>query len=172
LLAWRRSLPGGVPCGPPMRRLGPLRPALIMTGRHRGNDAASASDPRDCRARSLNWTVLSDSPASIGVHDRAQHDTVFIGVIIARATVHRGPFIPHQHVTNAPMVVIDKAILRCVVGKFLNQWPGLLAAHADEAMRVHRVDKQDRPTAHGMLYDRGPPHFIIDLLGLSLVIAI
>ena len=44
--------------------------------------------------------------------------------------------------------------------------------HAGETMRVHRVDKQDRPTAHRMLDHRWPLHFVIHLFGFSFVIAI
>jgi hypothetical protein len=59
-----------------------------------------------------------------------------------------------------------------VLGQFLDQRPGFLPRHADETMRVHRVDEQDRPTAHRVLDHRGPLHFVINLLSLSLVLAI
>src|SRR5262249_55033577 len=109
---------------------------------------------------------------NVCIHDRAQHDPAFVRPIIAGSAVHRGQLVPHQHIADAPVMVINEAILRRVLGQFLDQRPGFLPRHADETMRVHRVDEQDRPTGHRVLDHRGPLHFVIHLFGFSFVIAI
>jgi hypothetical protein len=35
-----------------------------------------------------------DGFTSTGIHNRAQHDTAFVGAVVASAAVHRGPLIP------------------------------------------------------------------------------
>ena len=109
---------------------------------------------------------------SMCIHDRAQHDPAFVRPIIAGSAVHRGQLVPHQHIADAPVMVINEKILRRVLGQFLDQRPGFLSRHAGETMRVHRVDEQGPPTGHRVLDHRGPLHFVIYLFGFSFVIAI
>src|SRR5262249_55763740 len=49
---------------------------------------------------------------SMCIHDRAQHDPAFVRAIIAGSAVHRGQLVPHQHIADAPVMVINEAILR------------------------------------------------------------
>src|SRR5262249_28716404 len=109
---------------------------------------------------------------SYGVHDGAKHDAALVGAVITGATVHRGQLIPHQHVADTPVMVENEAILRGVFGKFLDQWPGFLARHAEETMRMHWIDEQDLAPALRVHNHRRPLHFLRHLLGLCLVYAI
>src|SRR6185436_14274548 len=95
-----------------------------------------------------------------------------VGLVVAGAAVHRRALVPDQDVADAPAVVVDEALLRGVIGEFLDQRPRLFALHADEAVRVHGIDEQDRPTGDRVPRHRGPPHFLILLLGHTLLVAV
>src|SRR5437764_6484775 len=90
------------------------------------------------------------SPCSVRVDDCAQHDAALLGVIVAGAAVHRRPLVPDQQIADLPGMVIGKAFLRGVRGELLDQLPGLVAAYALKAMRVHRVDEKDRAAGNRM----------------------
>src|SRR5271166_6941240 len=64
--------------------------------------------------------------ASVRIHDGAEHDAVLLRPVIAGATVHRRPLVPHQHIADPPAVIVDEALLRRVLGQFLDQRPGLV----------------------------------------------
>src|ERR671922_186589 len=98
------------------------------------------------------------------IYDWAQHDAALVWPPVTGTAMHRRPFVPHQHIADMPAVVIDEALLSGVFGELLDQRPGLLPLHADEAMRVHRIDEQDRPSRYRMPRDRRPLHFSILLL--------
>src|SRR5580704_19099575 len=111
---------------------------------------------------------------SVRVDDRAQHDAALLGVVVAGAAVHRRPLVPNQQIADLPGMVIGKAFLRGVRGEFLDQLPGLLAAHPLEAVRVHRVDEQDRAAGDRMVDHRrarlldiflvGPAHLLLRIV--------
>ena len=69
---------------------------------------------------------------------------MLVGVVVARAAVHRRPLVPDHQIADAPGMVMDVALLRRVTGQLFDQRPCLFAAHPDEAMRVHRIDEQHR----------------------------
>src|SRR6516162_1692858 len=48
---------------------------------------------------------------SMCIHDRAQHDPAFVRPIIAGSSVHRGQLVPHQHIADTPVMVINEKIL-------------------------------------------------------------
>src|SRR5438309_5031335 len=110
--------------------------------------------------------------ALVRVHDRAQHDPALVRPVVTGAAVHRRALVPYQYIADAPAVVVDEALLGRVIGEFLDQRPRLLPLHADEAMRVHGIDEQDRPSGYRMPRDRGPLHFLILLVGHALVVAV
>src|SRR5499425_1843058 len=114
------------------------------------------------------------APGLARIHDRAQHDPALVRPIVAGAAVHRRALVPDQDVADAPAVVVDEALLGRVSGELLDQRPRLLPLHADEAVRVHGIDEQDRPPGDRMARDRGPLYFLILILlvGQTLVIAI
>src|SRR5262249_2802644 len=97
--------------------------------------------------------------SSVRVHDCAQHDAALVRPVVAGAAVHRRALVPDQDVADAPAVIVDEAFLRRVGGELLDQRPRVLPLHADEAVRVHGIDEQDRPAGHRMPCDRGPWHF-------------
>src|SRR5207344_2212818 len=109
---------------------------------------------------------------SVRIHDRAQHDAALVRPVVAGAAVHRRPLVPHQHIADAPAVVIDEALLGGVFGELLDERPGLVPTHAGEAMRVHGIHEEDRPSAYRMPRDRRPQHLMILLLGHALVVTI
>src|SRR5438132_14164464 len=78
----------------------------------------------------------SQNAHSVQIYDRAQHDAALIRTVVASAAVHRGPLVPHQHIADAPAVVIDKELLGGVVGDLSDMWLGLLPLNAVAAMRV------------------------------------
>src|SRR5438093_13402664 len=114
---------------------------------------------------------MTRAATTVRSSDRAQHDAAPLRPVVAGATVHRRPLVPHQHIADAPAVVIDKALLGGVFGELLDQRPGLLPLHAREAMRVHGIDEQDRSAGYRMPRDRRPWHFLILLVGHALVVA-
>src|SRR5262249_29523615 len=111
---------------------------------------------------------------SVRVHDRAQHDPALVRPVVAGAAVHRCALVPYQDIPDAPAVVVDEALVGRVSGELLDQRPRLLALLADEALRVQRIDEQDRPPGHRMPGDRGPLHdlMLILLVGQTLAVAI
>src|SRR2546429_4037271 len=115
--------------------------------------------------------LLGTAP-SVRVHDRAQHDPTLVRPVVAGAAVHRRALVPDQDIADAPAVVVDEALLGRVSGELIDQRPRLLPLHADEAMRVHGIDEQDRPSGHRMPCDRGPLHFLILLVGHAFVVPI
>src|SRR5438094_1018318 len=115
--------------------------------------------------------IVGRSP-SVRVHDRAQHDPALVRPVVAGAAVHRRALVPYEDIADAPAVVVDEALLGRVVSELLDQRPGLLPLHADETMRVHGIDEEDRPPGDRMPRDRGPPNFLILLLGHPLLVAI
>src|SRR5438270_7783073 len=126
--------------------------------------------------RSALWPRqrAKESPGSVRIDDRAQHDAALLRVIIPGAAVHRRPLVPNQQVADLPGMVIGEAFLRSVRGELLDQLPSLLAFHSFEAVRMHRVDEQDRPAGYGMVDHRrarlldiflvGPPHFFFRII--------
>src|SRR5256885_14653847 len=109
---------------------------------------------------------------SVGVHDRAQHDAALVRPVVARTAVHRRALVPYQDIADAPAVVVDEALLGRMIGELFDQRPRLLPLHADEAIRVHGIDEQDRPSGDRMPRDRRPLHFLILLVGPTLVVAV
>src|SRR2546421_12354706 len=98
-----------------------------------------------CRCTKTGWRPsgrLKPSPAPrkrvslARIHDGAQHDSAFLGRVVAGAAVHRRPLVPDQQVANLPGMVVDEAVLRRMFGEVLDQRPGLLALHADKPVRV------------------------------------
>src|SRR5579863_4325262 len=83
------------------------------------------------------WRIL------IRIDDGAQHDAALGGVVVAGAAVHRRALVPHDDVADPPGMIIDEAVLRRMRRQFLDQRPGFLALHADDAVAVHRVDEED-----------------------------
>src|SRR4051794_13507848 len=108
----------------------------------------------------------------IWIHDRPQHDAAFLRRVIAGAAVHRCALVPDQQVADLPGMVIDESVLRRMRRQFLDQRPGFLPVHADEAVGMHRIDEQDRAAGDGMMRDRRARLLVILLLGLSLLVAI
>src|SRR5215470_2124842 len=132
--------------------------------RSRKNADCSSGLSRICCRRLIAMLVR--------IHDRAQHDPALVGPVVAGAAVHRRALVPDQDVADAPAVVIDESLLGRVSGELLDHRPRLLTLHADEAMRVHGIDEQDRTSGHRMPRDRGPRHLLILLVGHALVVAI
>jgi hypothetical protein len=90
----------------------------------------------------------------VRVDDRAEHDAAFLGTSVARAAVQGGDLVPHHDVADAPGVVVDEAILRRVIAELLDQSHRCIVSHPLEAMRVGRVDEQDRASRHRVLLHR------------------
>src|SRR5438445_1059933 len=109
---------------------------------------------------------------SVRVHDRAQHDAALVRPVVAGAAVHRRALVPDQHIADAPAVVVDEALLGCVLGELLDERPRLFPLHADEPMRMHGIDEQDRTSADRVPGDRRPLHFLVLLVGRALVGAV
>src|SRR2546423_10384537 len=109
---------------------------------------------------------------SVGVYDRAQHDAALVRPVVARTAVHRRALVPDQDIADAPAVVVDEALLGRVIGELLDERPRLFPLHADEPMRVHGIDEQDRTSADRVPGDRGPVHFLILLVGHALLGAV
>src|SRR5690242_20845803 len=61
---------------------------------------------RPPRSTLFPYTTLFRSP---------QHDAPLLRPVVAGTTMHRCAFVPHQHVADAPSVVIDEALLRRVL---------------------------------------------------------
>src|SRR3989441_7168024 len=101
-----------------------------------------------------------------------QHDPALVRPVVAGAAVHRRALVPDQDIADAPAVVVDEALLGRVIGELLDEPPRLFPLHADEPMRMHGIDEQDRTSTDRMPGDRGPPHFLVLLLGHTLVVAV
>src|SRR3989441_5673165 len=101
-----------------------------------------------------------------------QHDPALVRPVVAGAAVHRRALVPDQDIADAPAVVVDEALLGRVIGELLDEPPRLFPLHADEPMRMHGIDEQDRTSADRMPGDRGPRHFLIRLVGCALVDAV
>src|SRR5437660_4946630 len=134
--------------------------------RYKRASAGGAPAPRRPAART------TATAASVRVHDRAQHDPALVRPVVAGATVHRRALVRDQDIADTPAVVVDEALLGRVSGELLDQRPRLLPLHADEAVRVHGIDEQDRPPGHRMPRDRGPRHFLVLLVGHALVVTV
>src|SRR5580765_902966 len=147
------------------RHISPIR------SRSRSRRARQTRTSPAGRAGSL-VTALYPEPPSVRIHDRAQHDAALVGPVVAGAAVHRRALVPHQHIADAPAVVVDETLLGGVFAELLDQRPGLLPLHADESMRVHGIDEEDRPSGYRMPRDRRPLRFAVLLLGHALVVAI
>ncbi|TMJ59292.1 MAG: ketopantoate reductase family protein [Alphaproteobacteria bacterium] len=104
--------------------------------------------------------------------DRAQHDAALLRRVIAGAAVHRRPLVPDQQIADLPGMVIDEPLLCRMRRQLLDQRPGLFAVHPDKAVRVHRVDEQDRAAGDRVVGDRRPRLLVILLLRLPFVVAI
>src|SRR6516225_8553152 len=69
-----------------------------------------------CGPQAEEGSVLGDASAtspilaiiSMCIHDRAQHDPAFVRPIIAGSAVHRGQLVPHQHIADTPVMVINE----------------------------------------------------------------
>src|SRR5437763_1892576 len=109
----------------------------------------------------------------IRVDDGAQHDPALVGTVVAGAAMHRCLFVPHQHVADPPRMVVDEPVLRRMIGELLDQLPSLVLRYSLKAMRVQRVDEEDRPAGHAMADHRRPRLlgiFAVEvLLGIALV---
>ena len=92
---------------------------------HRPHCAAPSSPPRSAFSFAALYAA---SLYSVRIDDRAQHDAAFLGAVVAGAAVHRRALVPHQHVADPPAMVVDEAVLRRVLGQFLDQRPGFFRA--------------------------------------------
>src|SRR6185312_1437811 len=77
--------------------------------------------------------------ASVGIHDGAQHDASLVRAGVSGAAMHGRALVPHQHVADTPVVVIDESSLGRGGGEFLGRGAALLARHAGETVGVHGV---------------------------------
>ena len=93
-------------------------------------------------------------------------------MIVAGAAMHRRALVPDQQIADLPGMIIDKPLLRGMRRQLFDQRPGGVAMHSDKAMRVHRVDEQDRAAGDRVRDDRGPGLFGVFLFGRALVVAV
>src|SRR5207247_8842658 len=60
------------------------------------------------------------------VNDGTQENTTLIGSIVAGTAVHRCHLVPHQHVADPPLVVVDEPVLGRMVGELVDESPRLV----------------------------------------------
>ena len=120
----------------------------------------------------LSSRAAPDARFPVWIDDRPQHYPSFLGLRVAGAAMHGRALVPHQHIADPPVMIVDEPVVGGDRGQLIDQRPGFLLGYAFEAMRVHRVHEQDGRVGRGMARDRRPALFRILLVGGPFVAAI